>query len=71
MACGEAAVQVGEGLGVAGHGARHPIARASARPALAAAARGADDLERRIHIAVHQRNLDRARHLWPHLPEAA
>ncbi len=33
--------------------------------------RDAADLERRVHAAVHQRNLDRARHLWPHLPEAA
>lgn len=33
--------------------------------------RDAEDLERRVHAAVRQRNLDRAHHLWPNLPEAA
>lgn len=32
---------------------------------------GGDDLDRRIHAAVRRRNLDRARHPWPHNPKAA
>ena len=31
----------------------------------------AEDLDRRLHAAVHHRNLGRARHLWPNLPQAA
>lgn len=31
----------------------------------------AADLDRRVHAAVRRRNLGRARHLWPDLPEAA
>jgi hypothetical protein len=31
----------------------------------------ADDLDRRVHQAVHRRNLERAPHLWPNLPQAA
>ena len=30
-----------------------------------------DDLDRRLHAAVHQRNLDRTRHVWPNLPKPA
>jgi hypothetical protein len=33
--------------------------------------RDGDDLDRCAHQAVRQRNLDRARHVWPHLPQAA
>jgi hypothetical protein len=33
--------------------------------------RDGDDLDRCVHQAVRQRNLDRARHVWPHLPQAA
>jgi transposase len=33
--------------------------------------RDVEDLDRRLHAAVRQRNLDRAHHVWPNLPEAA
>ena len=33
--------------------------------------RDVEPLDRRLHAAVRQRNLDRAHHVWPNLPEAA